>query len=57
MVRVLVGDQHRVQVGQPVPAVGEVSRVDQDPGAVGLDEDGRVPEVGDAHGATLSSRS
>ena len=50
VVRMLVGDQHRIQVGQPVPAVAEVARVEQDPGVLGFDEHGCVPEMGDLHG-------
>ena len=40
VVGVGVGDQDRVEVGEPVPVVGEVARVDQHPRVVGLDEHG-----------------
>ena len=40
VVGVLVGDQHRVEVGQRVPGVGEIPRVQQDPCVVGFDQHG-----------------
>ena len=54
MVRVLVGEQDGVQVGHSVPSVGEVAWIDQNPGVVGFDQHGRMPEVGDLHNLTLS---
>ena len=53
MIGMLVGHQHRIKIGQGMPGVGEVPRIDENPGAVGLGEDSRMPEVGDPHCTTV----
>nr|WP_284285185.1 hypothetical protein [Arsenicicoccus piscis] len=47
VVRVLVGDDDGIEVGEAVPVVGEPTGVDQDPPVRDLDEDAGVSEVGD----------
>ena len=45
----LVRDEDDVEVADLLPAFGEAAGVDEQPGAVGFDEDARVTEVGDLH--------
>ena len=49
VVGMLVGDQDRVEIGQPVPGVGEVAGVDQDPRRARFDQHGGMPEMSDLH--------
>jgi hypothetical protein len=49
MVWMLVCYEHRIKISQGVPGVGNVPGIDQNPSAIGLGEDSRMPKVGDPH--------
>jgi hypothetical protein len=53
MIRVLVCHQDTVEIGQIVPCIGEVPRIDQDSRIVGFREYRCVSKVGDPHGPKL----
>ncbi len=50
VVRVLVGDEHRVQAGHRLEAGGERAGVEEQPGRAGVDEQAAVAVVSDLHG-------
>jgi hypothetical protein len=53
VIRVLVCHQDAVEIGQIVPCIGEVPRIDQDSRIVGFREYRCVSKVGDPHGPKL----
>ena len=53
MVRVLVGHQDRIEVGQRVPGIRHVSRIDQDPLISYFNENAGVPQVCQLHTITV----
>jgi hypothetical protein len=49
----LVRHEHRVEISQRMPGVGDVSRIEKNSRVVSLGQDGRMPQVSDPHCTTV----
>ena len=49
MVRVLMREEDRIEIGEAVPGVGEGPGVDEEAGGRGLDQETGVSQTGDDH--------